>query len=95
MPNAALKADPNRHIKIIASLSSTRELLSPLAPQADALEIRLDLITEPILEALQILRNTFEGPIILTIRSSEEGGAYAGGTFGGGIKLIHTSTMQT
>ncbi len=82
MPNAALKADPNRHIKIIASLSSTRELLSPLAPQADALEIRLDLITEPILEALQILRNTFEGPIILTIRSSEEGGAYAGGTFG-------------
>ena len=82
MTAEALKADPNRLIKIIASLSSTREVLSPQVSEADALEIRLDLITEPIEVALQTLRTNFQGPIILTIRSSDEGGAYAGGTDG-------------
>ena len=87
MTAEALKADPNRLIKIIASLSSTREVLSPQVSEADALEIRLDLITEPIEDALQTLRTNFQGPIILTIRSSDEGGAYAGGTAGLWTKL--------
>lgn len=78
MAFGSLKEDPNRLIKIIASLSSTREIISPQVSEADAVEIRLDLITEPVDDALQSLRNTFKGPIILTIRSSDEGGAYAG-----------------
>ncbi len=82
MTSEALKADPNRLIKIIASLSSTRELLSPEVTKADALEIRLDLITEPIDDALHSLRSSFQGPMVLTVRSSNEGGAYAGGSAG-------------
>ena len=38
------------------------------------------MITEPIGNALHLMRASFEGPIILTLRSSDEGGAYAGGT---------------
>lgn len=78
MPREALKKDSNRIISIIASLSSPREFSSPLIEDADALEIRLDLITEPIEEKLSNLRRSYKGPIILTLRSSEEGGAYAG-----------------
>lgn len=80
MAYESLKADPNRKIKIIASLSSTREILSPQVTEADALEIRLDLITEPVVDALKKLRDSFHGPVILTVRSSKEGGAFAGGT---------------
>ncbi|NLV25680.1 MAG: type I 3-dehydroquinate dehydratase [Methanomicrobiales archaeon] len=82
MIHDALKADSNRIIRIIASLSSPREFDSPMIKEADALEIRLDMITEPIDDALHNLRKSFDGPIILTIRSSDEGGAYAGGTEG-------------
>jgi 3-dehydroquinate dehydratase I len=80
--NEALKSDSNRVIRIIASLSSPREFQSPLIHEADALEVRLDMITEPIGDALHQLRTSFTGPIILTLRSSDEGGAYAGGTEG-------------
>jgi 3-dehydroquinate dehydratase-1 len=79
MNSEALKSDSNRIIHIIASLSSPREFQSPLITEADALEVRLDMITEPIGDALHTLRTKFQGPIILTIRSSDEGGAYAGG----------------
>lgn|GEM_PF-160849 len=82
MIHGALKADPNRIIKIIASLSSPREFESPLITEADALEIRLDMITEPIGERLHTLRSSFNGPVILTVRSSDEGGAYAGDALG-------------
>ncbi|HOJ96500.1 MAG TPA: type I 3-dehydroquinate dehydratase [Methanospirillum sp.] len=82
MASHALKADPNRLIQIIASLSSTREIVSPQVTEADAVEIRLDLITESVSDALQVLRQTFQGQIILTVRSSDEGGAYAGGSSG-------------
>lgn len=80
MLHEALKSDSNRIIRIIASLSSPLEFRSPLIKEADALEVRLDMITEPINDALHQLRNSFDGPIILTVRSSDEGGAYAGGT---------------
>lgn len=74
-----LKSDPNRIIKIIASLSNPREFDFSEIQDADALEIRLDLITEPIGDTISRLRQSFEGPIILTLRSSNEGGAFAGG----------------
>lgn len=74
-----LKNDPNRIIKIIASLSNPREFDFSEIQDADALEIRLDLITEPIEDKIIKLRQNFEGPIVLTLRSSNEGGAFAGG----------------
>ena len=74
-----LKSDPNRIIKIIASLSNPREFEFPEIQDADALEIRLDLITEPIGKKINKLREKFKGPVILTLRSSNEGGAFAGG----------------
>ena len=79
MPPEGLKNDANRIISIIGSLSSPREFLSPLIADADALEIRLDFMSEPIKKELSLLRRDFKGPIILTLRSSDEGGAYAGG----------------
>lgn len=82
MIHEALKSDTNRIIRIIASLSSPREFQSPLIKEADAVEIRLDMITEPIGDALHTLRDSFDGPIVLTLRSSNEGGAYAGDTDG-------------
>jgi len=74
-----LKTDPNRIIKIIASLSNPREFDFSEIQDADALEIRLDLITEPIEDKISKLRQNFVGPVILTLRSSNEGGAFAGG----------------
>ncbi|MDD1725156.1 MAG: type I 3-dehydroquinate dehydratase [Methanospirillum sp.] len=82
MSSGELKADSNRIIKIIASVSSPREFESPYIREADAVEIRLDLMTEPVGDRLSRLRASFTGPIILTLRSSDEGGAFAGGTTG-------------
>lgn len=82
MSSGELKSDSNRIIKIIASVSSPREFESSLIGEADAVEIRLDLMTEPVGERLSKLRGSFSGPIILTLRSSDEGGAFAGGTSG-------------
>ncbi len=75
-------SEPDRIIRIIASLSSPRQVVHPDLVFADAIEIRLDLITEPIGDLLADLRIRFTGPIILTVRSSDEGGAFAGDSAG-------------
>lgn len=74
--------EPDRIIRIVASLSSPRQVTHPDLAYADAIEIRLDLITEPIGTLLADLKTRFTGPIILTIRSSGEGGAFAGDSAG-------------
>ncbi|PWR73756.1 type I 3-dehydroquinate dehydratase [Methanospirillum lacunae] len=72
-------ADENTTIiQTVVSLSSPRQFESEQIKEADAVEIRLDLITEPIEKQLDLLTNSFKKPIILTLRSSAEGGAFAG-----------------
>jgi len=68
----------NTIIQTAVSLSSPRQFESDQIKEADAIEIRLDLITEPIKDQMQQLAASFKGPIILTLRSSDEGGAFAG-----------------
>ncbi len=68
----------NSLIQTVVSLSSPRQFDSDQIKEADVVEVRLDLITEPIEERIQHLAATFQGPIILTLRSSDEGGAFAG-----------------
>lgn len=65
-------------MKIVISLSSSRQFSTVPVSEADAIEVRLDLITEPIANEMKKLISVFNGPVILTLRSSDEGGAFAG-----------------
>ena len=68
-------ADENTTIiQTVVSLSSPRQFESEQIKEADAVEIRLDLITEPIQEQLHLLSESLKKPIILTLRSSTEAG---------------------
>ncbi len=73
-----MNSDDNKLIHIIASLSSPRQFANPLLCYADAVEVRLDMITEPVGNLIFDLKQRMRCPIVLTLRSSDEGGAYAG-----------------
>lgn len=73
-----MEQDDKTIIQAVVSLSSPRQFDSDQIKDADAVEIRLDLITEPIEDRIHQLAASFQGPIILTLRSSDEGGAFAG-----------------
>lgn len=65
-------------IQIAASLSEIGQLSSDLIHEADAIEIRLDLMPDLTCEQVETLARSYHGPIILTLRSREEGGAFDG-----------------
>ncbi|HWQ65980.1 MAG TPA: type I 3-dehydroquinate dehydratase [Methanospirillum sp.] len=65
-------------IRVAVSLSKPGQVRSPLIIDTDAVEIRLDLFTEPIEEDLIFLKNHYHNPIILTLRSNQEGGMFTG-----------------
>jgi 3-dehydroquinate dehydratase I len=65
-------------IQIAVSLSSAEQLKMDEITDADAVEIRLDLMPDLGVEAVADLAESFPGQIILTLRSREEGGAFTG-----------------
>ncbi|MFH0968842.1 MAG: type I 3-dehydroquinate dehydratase [Methanobacteriota archaeon] len=83
-------------VQIVASLSSIRQFSSDQLYEADAVEIRLDLIPELTVEQVEDLISTYQGPIILTLRSHEEGGAFTGSVDAWQSKItpfLHLVTM--
>jgi 3-dehydroquinate dehydratase I len=85
----------NTIIQTVVSLSSPRQFDSDQIKDADAVEIRLDLITEPIEAKINQLTTSFKGPIILTLRSSDEGGAFAGSPAGWMDRIIPFLSLVT
>lgn len=67
-----------RNIQAVASLSNPSQLNSDQLRDAYAVEIRLDLMPELTRERVERLTESFDGPIILTVRSKEEGGRFEG-----------------
>lgn len=65
-------------IQAVVSLSSVDQFDSYEIQDADAVEIRLDLITGPLEDRLAKLADSCQGQIILTLRSYEEGGKFTG-----------------
>jgi 3-dehydroquinate dehydratase-1 len=65
-------------IQIVASLSSRDQLTSALLHEADAVELRIDLMPDLPVEMVDELVSDYKGPVILTLRSMEEGGAFSG-----------------
>ena len=65
-------------IQAVASLSNVKQFDSYEIADADAVEIRLDLISEPCEDQLKRLARDFPSQIILTLRSREEGGLFTG-----------------
>jgi 3-dehydroquinate dehydratase-1 len=65
-------------VKVVVSVPDARLLERVIASGADAIEVRLDLLREsdgaPVMEAL---RNC-SIPLIITLRTEEEGGAFTG-----------------
>ena len=61
---------------LIATLTElpNDDLLEQLARTADWLEVRADLVGDPDVDWL---RDRFPGPLLYTLRSSAEGGAFA------------------
>jgi 3-dehydroquinate dehydratase-1 len=64
--------------QIVASLSRKEQLFNPLILETDAIEIRLDLMPDLQVEDVEKSVSSYKGPVILTVRSSEEGGAFIG-----------------
>jgi 3-dehydroquinate dehydratase-1 len=64
-------------VQIVVSLSSARQFFSDQIQDADVIEVRLDLIPDLTWEEMDKLASSFDGPIILTLRSREEGGAFS------------------
>jgi 3-dehydroquinate dehydratase-1 len=71
------KGDP-RIIQAVVSLSDPTQFDSEQIRDAYAIEIRLDLMPCLPGERVEHLSESFEGPIILTLRSREEGGRFEG-----------------
>ncbi|HMK16290.1 MAG TPA: type I 3-dehydroquinate dehydratase, partial [Methanomicrobiales archaeon] len=63
----------------MATVVSAREAASAAALGPDLLEARLDLMGGDPWGELPSIRAAFGGPVILTLRSTAEGGRFAGG----------------
>jgi 3-dehydroquinate dehydratase-1 len=65
-------------MRIVATVVNAREAAAAAALSPDLLEVRIDLMdTDPVTE-LPAIRSAFSGSIILTLRSTTEGGRFAG-----------------
>jgi len=67
-----------RIIQAVASLSDPSQCRSDAIRDAFAVEIRLDLMPGVDPDCIRNLADSFSGPIILTLRSVEEGGRFCG-----------------
>lgn len=64
--------------RLIISVSSVQDLISAEKYEPDLIEIRIDLLEEEEEEMLKICDDNFPLPLIGTIRSCSEGGAFEG-----------------
>lgn len=64
--------------QIVVSISRPEQFLNKLVQQANAVEIRLDLMPNLPIEAVENFSSKFDGSLILTVRSAIEGGAFSG-----------------
>ena len=65
-------------MRIVATVVSAREAARAAAFSPDLLEARIDLMEADPAGELPSIRAAFPGPVILTIRSTAEGGRFAG-----------------
>lgn len=65
-------------MRIVATVVSAREAAAAAALSPDLLEARIDLMEADPVEELPSIRSAFGGPIILTLRSTAEGGRFRG-----------------
>lgn len=65
-------------MKIVVSLTSPDEIQKAVALGADLIELRLDLMDEEISAAMAGCSQACAAPLIATLRSDEEGGAFTG-----------------
>ncbi|MDD1666622.1 MAG: type I 3-dehydroquinate dehydratase [Methanomicrobiales archaeon] len=67
-------------MRIVATVVNAREaaLAADLCP--DLIEARIDLMAGDPGKELRSIRSAFQGPVILTLRSTAEGGRFGGGT---------------
>jgi 3-dehydroquinate dehydratase-1 len=65
-------------MRVVATVVNAREAAAAAALSPDLIEARIDLMdTDPAVE-LPAIRSAFGGPVILTHRSTAEGGRFAG-----------------
>ncbi|EJG08273.1 3-dehydroquinate dehydratase [Methanofollis liminatans DSM 4140] len=65
-------------MKIVVSLTSPDEIQKAVALGADLIELRLDLMDEDLSAAMAGCSKACAAPLIATLRSREEGGAFTG-----------------
>jgi 3-dehydroquinate dehydratase-1 len=65
-------------MRIVATVVDAREAVRAGALSPDLLEVRIDLMEKDPAAELPSIRAAFTGPIILTLRSTAEGGRFAG-----------------
>ena len=65
-------------MKIVATVVNAREASVAAGLCPDLVEVRIDLMQGDPLGELPSVRSAFSGPVILTIRSTGEGGEFAG-----------------
>jgi 3-dehydroquinate dehydratase-1 len=65
-------------MRIVATVVNAREAKAAAALAPDLLEVRLDLMKGDPARETAAIQSTFGGPVILTLRSSAEGGRFQG-----------------
>ncbi|MCJ7794342.1 MAG: type I 3-dehydroquinate dehydratase, partial [Methanoregulaceae archaeon] len=65
-------------MKIVASLTDPKDAPAASAAGADLIELRLDLMDGDVLRGVQECHRLTGLPVIVTLRSIQEGGNYSG-----------------
>jgi 3-dehydroquinate dehydratase-1 len=65
-------------MRIVATVVNAREAARAAGLCPDLLEVRIDLMEGDPARELPAIRSAWAGPVILTIRSSDEGGGFGG-----------------
>lgn len=65
-------------MKIVATVVSAREAVIAAGLCPDLIEVRVDLMDTDPAEELPSIKSTWKGPVILTNRSTAEGGGFSG-----------------